>query len=167
VLATLDRHAIDVRAARVCVLGAGGAAAAVVYALAQRAPAEVVIVNRTPERARALAARLRRALPGLNLLVADAPSGAFALAVDATPGSAARPQIAPEGWAFDLKYGNEPSPFLRDAAAQGAHTVNGLEMLAAQALATHEIWFRDGQPFPSGEARDLMDGLLAHLQGAR
>jgi 3-phosphoshikimate 1-carboxyvinyltransferase len=167
VLATLDRHAIDVRAARVCVLGAGGAAAAVVYALAQRAPAEVVIVNRTPERARALAARLRRALPGLNLLVADAPSGAFALAVDATPGSAARPQIAPDGWAFDLKYGNEPSPFLRDAAAQGAHTVNGLEMLAAQALATHEIWFRDGQPFPSGEARNLMDGLLAHLQGAR
>jgi 3-phosphoshikimate 1-carboxyvinyltransferase len=167
VLATLDRHAIDVRDARVCVLGAGGAAAAVVYALAQRAPAEVVIVNRTPERARALAARLRRALPGLNLAVAGAPSGTFALAVDATPGSVARPAIAPGGWAFDLKYGSEPSPFLRDAAANGANTVNGLEMLAAQALATHEIWFRDGQPFPSGEARDLMDGLLAHLHGAR
>jgi 3-phosphoshikimate 1-carboxyvinyltransferase len=167
VLATLDRHAIDVRDARVCVLGAGGAAAAVVYALAQRAPAEVVIVNRTPDRARTLAARLRKALPGLNLVAPDAPDGAFALVVDATPGGVQRPEITPGGWAFDLKYGGEPSPFLRDAAARGANTVNGLEMLAAQALATHEIWFRDGQPFPPGEARDLMDGLLAHLHGAR
>jgi len=167
VLATLDRHAIDVRGARVCVLGAGGAAAAVVYALAQRAPGEVVVVNRTPERAQGLAVRLRRSLPALRLTIAESPSGAFALVVDATPGSAARPAIAPGGWAFDLKYGSEPSPFLRDAAAGGANTVNGLEMLAAQALATHEIWFRDGQPFPAGEARDLMDGLLAHLHGAR
>lgn len=167
VLWTLDRHAIGVRDARVCVFGAGGAAAAVIYALAQRGPGEIVVVNRSAARANALEARLRRALPALNLRVADAPHGAFALVVDATPGAGSPVTFAAGGWAFDLKYGREPSAFLRAALAAGAQVVDGLEMLAAQAIATHEIWFRDGHPFPPGEFDALMDGLLAQLRGDR
>ena len=64
ILATLDAHDVQLRGKRACVLGAGGAAAAVVYALAGRAPADVVIVNRTAERAEALVARLALHLTG-------------------------------------------------------------------------------------------------------
>ena len=166
VLATLDAHAIDLRGRRACVLGAGGAAAAVVYALAQRGPAEIVIVNRSPERAAALIARFAQQLPGLALRADPAPEGAFTLVVDATPGSAARVEIAPGGWAFDLKYGRMPTPLLAAANAAGVSTIDGLEMLVAQALATYEIWFREGRPFEREEKRRLTDGLLAHLHAA-
>ena len=45
--------------------------------------------------------------------------------------------------------------------------MDGLEMLVAQALATYEIWFRDGRPFAPAEATRLMDGLLEHLGKTR
>jgi shikimate dehydrogenase len=166
-LMTLDRHAIDLRGKRACVLGAGGAAAALVYALAQRGPAEIVVVNRTPERAAALVARFARHLPGLTLLADPAPRGEFALVVDATPGVTTRVALAPDGWAFDLKYGRMPVPLLAQAKAAGRATVDGLEMLVAQALATYEIWFRAGRPFAPDEGHRLMDGLLAHLGNTR
>jgi 3-phosphoshikimate 1-carboxyvinyltransferase len=165
VLATLDAHAIDLGGKRVCVLGAGGAAAAVIVALAQRGPGDVVVANRTAERAAALVARLARNLPGLKLRADPAPAGSFALVVDATAGIASPVAFAPDGWAFDLKYGRMPKPLLAQARAAGVKTVDGLEMLVAQALATYEIWFRDGRPFASGESVRLMDGLLAHLGG--
>jgi len=167
VLATLDACAIDVRDRRTCVVGAGGAAAAVIYALAQRAPREIVLVNRTRARAEALAARFGRALPGLTLTVADEPEGSFALVVDATPGMHHLPAFDPDGWAFDLKYGRMPSPFLDAAAERGIRCTDGLMMLVAQALATYEIWFRDGHPFPRDEHTKLMQGLLAHIRGDR
>jgi len=164
ILASLDTHALDLRGKRACVLGAGGAAAAAVYALAQRGPGEIVIVNRTPERAEALVRRFARHLPGLTLRADPAPRGTFALVVDATPGvAAARVTLEPDGWAFDLKYGRMPKPLLAQAKAAGFKTVDGLEMLVAQALATYEIWFRDGRPFARDESSRLMDGLLAHL----
>jgi shikimate dehydrogenase len=166
-LATLDRHAIDLRGKRAAVLGAGGAAAAMVFALAQRGPAEIVVVNRTPERAAALVARFARHLPGLVLRADPAPDGAFALVVDATPGVNTRVAFAPGAWAFDLKYGRMPAPLLALAKAAGVATVDGLEMLVAQALATYEIWFRDGRPFAAAESARLMDGLLAHLGPTR
>lgn len=167
VLATLDAHAIDLRAKRACVFGAGGAAAAVVFALAQRGPGEIVVINRTPERADALVARFARHLPGLALRADPTPSGTFAIAVDATPGVDAKIMLEPGGWAFDLKYGRMPAPLLSRAKAHGFATVDGLEMLVAQALATYEIWFRDGRPFARAESARLMDGLLEHLGKTR
>jgi 3-phosphoshikimate 1-carboxyvinyltransferase len=168
ILATIDRHGIDLRAKRACVLGAGGAAAAAVYALAQRGPAEIVILNRSPERAAALVARFARHLPGLQLRADPDPRAAFALVIDATPGVAGDVTFAPGAWALDLKYGRMPSPFLARVKAAGlAQTVDGLEMLVAQALATYEIWFRDGRPFAPAESSVHMDGLLAHLGNTR
>ncbi len=126
-------------------------------------PAEIVVVNRSPERAARLVARFARHLPGLTLHAVGTAVGAFALVVDATPGTPAQPAFDSGGWAFDLKYGRMPTPLLAYAQAAGASTVDGLPMLVAQALATYEIWFRDGRPFPRDESPRLMDGLLTHL----
>jgi 3-phosphoshikimate 1-carboxyvinyltransferase len=164
VLATLDAHAIDLRGKRACVLGAGGAAASVVYALAQRGPAEIVVVNRSLVRAAALVARFARHLPGLTLRADAAPDGEFALVVDATPGATAPVAFAAGGWAFDLKYGRMPAPLLVRARAAGVSAVDGLEMLVAQAIATYEIWFRDGRPLARDVGARLTDGLLEQLR---
>ena len=167
VLATIDAHAIALGGKRVCVLGAGGAAAAAVFALAQRGPAEIVVANRTPARAEALVERFRRHLPGLVLRAEPAPGGSFALVVDATPGATAVPEIEAGGWALDLKYGRMPSPFLDALRARGVNTIDGWEMLVAQALATFEIWFRDGRAFEPAENARLTRGLLEHLGAVR
>jgi 3-phosphoshikimate 1-carboxyvinyltransferase len=167
VLATLDRCGLDLRGKRACVLGAGGAAAAVVYALAQRGPSELVIINRTPGRAAELAARLRKHLPGLAIHTTTPDDRPFALVVDATPGTGLDVPLAMDGLAFDLKYGAMAKPLLADAEAFGMRTVDGLAMLVAQAIATYEIWFRDGRPFARDEHERLMDGLMEHLGGAR
>jgi shikimate dehydrogenase len=167
ILATLDAHAIDLRGKRACVLGAGGAAAAVIFAIAQRGPAEIVVVNRSPDRAAQLVARFARHLPGLALRAAALPEGAFDLVVDATPGVPMPVSFSSGAWAFDLKYGRMPTPLLERARSAGVGAVGGLHMLVAQALATYEIWFRDGRPFAPAENLRLTDGLLAHLGDTR
>jgi shikimate dehydrogenase len=150
------------------VVGDGGGASATVYALAQRGAAEIVIVDRSPERAAALIARFAQYLPGLVLRADLEPRDAFALVVDAAPGAVGEMKFAPGGWAIDLKYGRMPSSFSARAKAAGlARAVDGPEMLVEQALATYEIWLRDGRPFTSDESARLMDGLLAHLEDTR
>ena len=168
ILATLDRHGIDLCGKPACVVGDGGGASATVYALAQRGAAEIVIVNRSPERAAALIARFAHYLPGLVLRADLEPRDPFALVVDAAPGVVGEMNFAPGGWAIDLKYGRMPSTFSARAKEGGlARAVDGPEMLVEQALATYEIWLRDGRPFPSDESARLMDGLLAYLENTR
>jgi shikimate dehydrogenase len=103
-------------------------------------------------------------MPALPLTLTA--TGAFDLVVDATPGVGLDGiEIAPGGVAFDLKYGAMATPLLRAARARGVQAVDGLPMLIAQAIATYEIWYRDGRPFERAEHQRLMDGLLTHLGG--
>lgn len=146
---------------RCVVIGAGGAARAVVLALAAAGAAEVAIINRTPARAEAAAA-----LAGETGLVvpADEASRAEAvqaadLVVNATPFGMAG--ASPEGgapWlvppqllragqvAADLVYVPRPTPWLAAAAAAGARPVDGLGMLVHQAAAQLTLW--TGQEAP-------------------
>jgi 3-dehydroquinate dehydratase/shikimate dehydrogenase len=126
------------------VLGAGGAARAVVQALRQRG-LRVLVLNRTPARARALARRFGTAWGGLGLRDADAFArlGADpALIVQATTvgldgAGDPLPEYAFRGGelVYDLVYGPAPTPFLSRARAAGCRTISGLAMLRAQAAA--------------------------------
>lgn len=55
---------------------------------------------------------------------------------------------------YDLVYNPAETRFLREAAAQGALTINGTEMLIAQAAASYEHW--TGRPMPTDTVRDLL-----------
>jgi len=146
---TFERHAIDVRREKAIVYGAGGAAAAVGYALGKRRAAEVAIVNRTPARARRLAARLAKAFPHTRFTVDPGGTDDAILYVNTTPlgmsGFAQKsllPKEARRGaWAFDVVYRPENTPFLQQARRQGLRPVGGLEMLIGQALGTYDLWF--------------------------
>ena len=133
---------------RCLVVGAGGAARAVVAALGDAGAAEVVVVNRTEERAKAAA---RLAGPAGRVGVADEAS-ACDLVVNATPlgmrdvdgGSAGWPvdpgMLGPGQVVVDLVYHPPVTPWLEAAGERGATTANGLGMLVHQAALQIEHW---------------------------
>jgi shikimate dehydrogenase len=138
---------------RCVVLGAGGAARAVVLALAGAGAGEVTVVNRTADRAEAAAA-----LAGAVGRVGTADDAAGAdLVVNATPvgmtgtdGAAWETVTSRLGGSgqlvVDLVYWPVRTPFLEAAAAQGARTSGGLGMLVHQAARAFTLW--TGRPAP-------------------
>ena len=143
-LRDLARHGIDPRGSRVLLLGAGGAARAAAFALAERVD-ELVIANRTPERADELAGQLGARSCALDALHAQ---GAFALVVNASAAGHADSTIdlpaslfAATGVAYDLSYGPAARAFLAAARAAGARlAVDGLGMLVEQAAESFALW---------------------------
>lgn len=144
VIALLRSCAIDPAGVAVTVLGAGGAARAVVLALAQLGAARVAIVNRSPGRAAALIDDLRGAVGPLEL-IAGTPAEPAPLVINATSdGGAVAGAIdgcTQGGWCVDLQYRPAETPFVRAARAAGRRSVNGTTMLVAQAVATFRLWF--------------------------
>ena len=140
----------------VVILGAGGAARAAAATLAG-AGARVRIVNRTRERAEALAADL-----GGSVSVAEGPAAfdGAALIVNALT---IRPEIDlgaldPSTTVMDMTYKPVVTPFLRAARDAGLVTVDGLAMLIGQAAPSFEAIF--GVAPPELDPRPV---LLAHL----
>ncbi len=147
---------LDVAGRPVVMLGAGGAARAGSGALVE-AGAEVRIVNRSPERAQALAADLG---PSVRVMAdGDAFDGA-ALVINAlsVPPSIDFDRIAPGTVVMDMTYKPLATPFLTAARERGLPTVDGLAMLIGQAAPSFEALFR--RPPPPLDLRAL---LMTHL----
>ncbi len=154
-VAALGRaHRFDPGAQRCLVVGAGGAARAVVAALADAGAAEVVVVNRTPERA-ATAAALAGAVGRVGT-PEDARS--CRLVVNATPVGMGDAAHGPPAWPLDpalldagqlvvdLVYHPPVTPWLEAARQRGATVSNGLGMLVHQAALQVERWTEHTAP---------------------
>lgn len=135
---------------RALVLGAGGAARAVVWALA-REGAEVTVWNRTALRAEHLCQELGGAPAG------EPDSATFELIVNTTAAGLrgedplAELPLDPAGFGagqtiVDLVYGDRPSHLLVAAEAAGAAVLDGIEVLVRQGALSLEIW--TGRPAP-------------------
>ena len=153
-LAPLEPHVRSLAGGEALVLGAGGAARAVVYALLTRMqPSRLTVAARRPAQAEALAASLApfdaRAALAVSTLDALPPARlrAAALVVHTTPvgvGSDASllpaDAFAPGQIAYDLAYRPDGTRYLHDAAGRGATAIGGLPMLVAQAAAAYQLW---------------------------
>jgi shikimate dehydrogenase len=134
---------VGIAGKRVLLLGAGGAARGVVLPLLDEQPAQLVIANRTIEKASALA----KASPACEGCGLDALDGrVFDIVVNATSAAltgGVPPRLtfafAPGALAYDMTYGLE-TDFLRHATAVGAATADGLGMLVEQAAEAFAIW---------------------------
>jgi shikimate dehydrogenase len=146
-VANLRAHGVDPAAGPALVLGAGGAARAVVAALLDQG-IPVTLANRTREKAEALA----RTLPGLRVIDWAARSDALpdqALLVNTTSlGMAGNPPLEIDlGRASartaiaDIVYAPLETPLLAAAQARGLRAVEGLGMLLHQAVAGFAAWF--------------------------
>ena len=133
---------------RVLLLGAGGAARGVLAPLLGLAPAVVVIANRTPGRATALAAEFAPlgATRGVSFGALDAAP--FDLVINATSASltgelpaVAAGVIGRETLCYDLAYGPGATAFVQWAERSGCgRAVQGLGMLVEQAAESFELW---------------------------
>ncbi|WP_038052928.1 shikimate dehydrogenase [Thioalkalivibrio sp. ALJ1] len=147
----LDRLGFQVRDRRVLILGAGGATRGLLQPLLEGTPETLVIANRTPERAEALAEAFRDIAPatrlsacGLNRL----PSHSFDLAINATATGLGQDGldlpdhlVHPDSLAYDLVYGAGAQRFLTWARNAGCtHGSDGLGMLVEQAAEAFSIW---------------------------
>jgi shikimate dehydrogenase len=144
-----ERQGLDLRSRRTLLIGAGGAARGVAPALLDAGVGDLYIVNRTPERADALADALAspgRVHPrylrdvdtlGTFDLIVNATSAARADGLPSLPMALANPRTA----AVDLSYGEVAIPFLAWARAAGAHDcIDGLGMLVEQAAESFQRW---------------------------
>jgi len=151
---SLRQHDVVIEGNEFAILGAGGSAQAVGAVLAEGEAKEISIVNRTPERAELLKNTILSVNESVQVSIVtqeqlverssqldciiNTTSVGMAPNVNETP--------VPEEifntncLAFDLVYNPTKTQFLHDAEKRGAATVNGLQMLVAQAVYSVEIW---------------------------
>jgi shikimate dehydrogenase len=149
------------------VLGAGGAARAVVFALQQRGIQDIRIVNRTVERAIELSYRFRGSVTGhgwdaLPELLVDTELlvNTTSLGMHGEVNSILDPANLPEhAIVTDIVYVPLQTPLLAAAAARGLRTVDGLGMLLHQAVPGFERWFGI-RPTVTPELRNIVVASL-------
>ncbi len=146
------------------VVGSGGAARAVLFALSQADIGEVVIMARNALRGAGLLAHfglkgrvlpLDARLPEAALLVNASPlgmKGQEPLTIDLSP-------LPDDAWVYDLVYAPIETALLKAARARNLETVDGLEMLVGQAAIAFELFF--GAAPPNDGEDELREKLLA------
>ncbi|MCL2657232.1 MAG: shikimate dehydrogenase [Betaproteobacteria bacterium] len=156
---------------RILLLGAGGAARGAILPLCEAVPAELVIANRTAEKAEALAQQFSPIAPGIAACGFDALAGrSFDIVINATSASlsGAAPALpnsvyAPNAFAYDMMYGRDETAFLAAARAQGASRLaDGLGMLVEQAAESFFLW-RGKRP-ATEPVRQALRALLAEAR---
>ena len=135
---------------KVLILGAGGAVKGVLQPILSENPAQVIIANRTPEKAIALAQQYANSESSCSVLGVgfDAiPEQAFDIVINGTSSSLAGsiPEISPglvnQSFCYDMMYGKEPTTFMQWCQDNNAATVSdGLGMLIEQAAEAFYVW---------------------------
>jgi shikimate dehydrogenase len=163
-VAALRDEGVDPTGRRVLVLGAGGAARAVVAALG-REGASVTVAARRPEAA-ATAAALADGGRAVDLSDLDRVVRAVDVVVNATPlGMQGEPPpfdpavLTPEQFVYDTVYHPLRTPLLAAAEARGVPCAGGLGMLVHQAALAFTLWTGVAAPLPvmAAAAREGLD----------
>lgn len=170
-VADLRRYQSELTAARVVLLGAGGAARGVIQPLLQAGVGHIVVANRTRISAQQLVAHFAADYPGqltaLALTELTATQCQQALLINATSAgwSGQAIAIASDCFAsatlvYDMNYGAEPTPLLQQAAAaQAQRRVDGLGMLVEQAAVSFALWHGGLTPVTEPVLQQLRTGL--------
>ncbi len=170
--ASLEESVGKLNGGSVVLLGAGGAARGAILALEQLGAGTIHLLNRDTHRARTLASSLRPqvkapvkpgALSDWSAVAKDAVLvvNATAAGMNANPPLAIDIAMLPRGAAVcDMVYSPLQTGLLKDAAARGLKTVDGLGMLMHQAVPSFEAFFGVTPKVTPG----LRDALIKALQ---
>lgn len=141
-VASLDASGVGVAGSSIAVVGAGAAARSVIDALGRAGAREIVIVNRTPDRAAAAAE-----LAGVARVGVAGDIGSVDIVVNATSIGMGTGEVPFDATLLrrshvvaDLVYLPLQTALLRAAGAAGCRLVDGLGMLVHQAVAQQELW---------------------------
>lgn len=173
-VADLRRHLGEegLRGGVVLLLGAGGAAQGVIGPLLEAGVQQILLANRTVEKAEAVAHRFGPSVQALGLELLGQAGFVQTLTrptviVNATAASleGASLELHADLWSsarlgVDMMYRSEPTPFMRQAQALGVpQTVDGLGMLVEQAAEAFALW-RGQRP----DAQIVLSSLRAQTQ---
>ncbi|WP_438446179.1 shikimate dehydrogenase [Gorillibacterium sp. sgz5001074] len=166
-----DETGVKLNGAKVLLLGAGGAARGIVYALAKEGAARITIANRTAEKAVELAADMSAyaATEGIGTAGLDSRQLTAADIVINTTAAGMSPKVDELPMdtellhggilASDLVYNPRITRFLREAEAKGARIHGGLGMFIHQGAYAFEYW--TGRPAPVEAMREIVERSLA------
>ncbi len=170
-----EEFSVDLRDLRILILGAGGGAGRAIAVQCARERCErLVLVNRTVEKARTLAAELtpafrsdrllgptdrleaiphepaalRTALENIDLVVNASAIGMH----PADPAALPAELLTPSLMVLDTVYAHGDTRLLRDARSAGARAANGLSMLLHQGALSFELWFNRPAPLEAMRA---------------
>jgi len=148
----MNNHHIELKNKRILLLGAGGAARGVIQPLLQQQPAELIIANRTIEKAHTLAQHFAT-YGNIKASQFEMVAGHIDIIINATSASL-QGQVPPipttiissMTCCYDMMYGNEDTAFISWAKQHHVHkAIDGLGMLVEQAAESFRIW-RGVQP---------------------
>jgi len=170
-LRALREGGVELKGRRIVVLGSGGAARAIAFALAAESSAEKLILLGIEDVERARLAQdirstaavtvedsfldestLRRVLPAAQVLIHCTPVGMSPKAeTTCVPASLLHAELS----VMDIVYNPLETTLLRDAKHAGCKTIPGLEMFLNQAVAQFELW--TNQPAPVDVMRTVLE----------
>jgi shikimate dehydrogenase len=172
-LKALRENGVEPKGRKVLLLGAGGAARAIAYAMAKESD-ELAVLNRTEKQARELAkllektankkivagslspSEIQRNLQDSDILINATSIGMKPKADESlVPPRLLRPNLA----VMDIVYNPIETKLAKDAKAAGAKVVSGVEMLIYQGAASFEIWTGKSAP-----VEVMRKAALSHLQ---
>jgi shikimate dehydrogenase len=146
---------LELRGAKVLLLGAGGAGRVAALKLAAENVSELFLVNRTASKAEAVASEIRARFPGIKVVLGH-PEGRIDLALNATslglrasdpsPLDAAQFSFRNARAVYDMIYRPAETPLLQAARATGCRTANGLGMLLYQGASALDLWTGKSAP---------------------
>lgn len=152
----IKKRNIDCKNVDVLLIGAGGAARAIVGAFAKEKTRKITVANRTKERADSIirfAKQLGMQSDYSDLVQAGEIAGNYKLIVNATSvglkgteSPISVKKINKNSIVYDIVYMPVETPFIQQSKNQGATIIYGWEMLLAQAMKSFEIWI--GKPAP-------------------
>ena len=143
-----DNLSVQLGGGRVLIVGAGGATRGVVAPLLVLQPAELVVANRTAERAHTFVAAFTDLGPVRGCGFDDVGDGSYDVVINATSASLsgevpAIPDsvLQAETVCYDMAYSRNETPFLKWARERGcARTLQGWGMLVEQAAESFQLW---------------------------
>jgi len=178
ILESLSPFKDEITGSKVCVIGAGGAARALIFTLIRYfKPEEIILVNRTVQRADSLQNYFMEKMlyndfktrdlfpPDLietfqnsKLIINSTPIGMFP-DVNDTP-TTLKESFHKEHLVFDMVYNPTETEFLKLAKKQGAQIIGGLKMLVYQAAKSFELW--TGEEMPAEKISRSVELLIKH-----
>jgi shikimate dehydrogenase len=159
--------AVELRGAKVLLLGAGGAGRAAALKLAAENVAELFLVNRTVSKAQEIAAEIKKQFPSVKISVGypkteiDLLLNATSLGLkpeDGSPLDEKQFSLKQARAVYDMIYKPAETTLLKNAKAADCKTANGIGMLVGQGAKAFEIW--TGQPAPVAVMRRAVEGSV-------
>jgi shikimate dehydrogenase len=161
---------MELRRAKILLLGAGGAGRTAALKLASENVAELFLVNRTRSKVEAVAAEIRKKFPGAKFSIGcpktevDLVINATSLGLkagDASPLAEKQFSLKQTGAVYDMIYRPAETKLLAAAKKSGCKTANGLGMLLHQGAKAFEIWTGKSAPLDAMR-RALEQNIYGH-----